>query len=96
MMRLSPFIRITPKLFYVLAAVDFLKNLLPFAQLYADGRFRGMEYESSIGLQLFGIVLAAIVYAAGWIAYGVVSTLLIGLYDEVSAMRAAAEDASNA
>jgi hypothetical protein len=96
MMGLSNFVRNAPKLFYVLAAVDLLKNLLPFVQLYADGRFRGMEYGSSMGLQLLAIGLSAIVYAASWIAYGVVATLLIALYDEVAAMRAGPGDVSNA
>jgi hypothetical protein len=96
MSRLSPFIRSAPKLFYVLAAVDFLKNMLPIAQLHFQHMFEGLEDSMLLKLQLFGIILSAIVYAATWIAYGVVSSILIALYDEVVALRVPAKDAANA
>ena len=96
MNRLTPFIRSAPKLFYVLAAVDFLKNMLPIAELHSRHAFDGFEDAMLLKLQLFGILLSAIVYSASWIAYGVVSSILIALFDEVVARRAPAEDAANA
>jgi hypothetical protein len=88
MTRLSAFIRSAPKLFYVVAALDFLKNMLAFAQFYVEGRFGGIDLSMGVGIQLFSVLLNAIVYSAGWIAYGVVATILIALYDEVVMLRA--------
>jgi hypothetical protein len=96
MTRLSSFIRSTPKLFYFVAVLDFLKYTLPLTELYFDGRFNGVDYEVGLRLSIITMVLSAIIYAAGWVAYGVVATLLIALYDEVVALRAAAEDVPNA
>ena len=96
MTQLSGFIRSTPKLFYVVAVLDFLKYALPLTELYFDGRFNGVDYEIGLRLSLINMVLSAIIYAAGWVAYGVVATLLIALYDEVVALRAGAGDTSNA
>ena len=96
MTRISGFIRNAPKLFYVVAVLDFLKYVLPLAQLYFDGRFAGMDYEMGIKLQLFTTILTGIIFAIGWVAYGVITTLLVAIYDEVVALRAVTGDASNA
>ena len=93
---LSSFIRSTPKLFYLIAGLDFLKYALPLTELYFDGRFNGVDYEIGIRLSLINMVLSAIIYALGWVAYDIFATLLIALYDEVVALRAAAEEAPNA
>ena len=96
MTRISGFIRNTPKLFYVVAALDFLKYALPLTELYFDGRFNGVDYDVGLRLSVITMILSAIIYSAGWVAYGVVATLLIALYDEVVALRAGAKDVSNA
>jgi hypothetical protein len=80
---LSSFIRTAPKLFYVLAVVDLLKNLLGLAQVFIDGTFQHMDYGAP-RLQLFASLLAAIVYAAQWVAYGIFATLLIAIHDAVA------------
>jgi hypothetical protein len=96
MTRLSAFVRSAPKLFYVVAALDFLKNMLAFAQFYTEGRFAGIDFGMGIGIQLFSVLLSAIVYSATWIAYGVIATILIALYDEVVALRVGGVDTAAA
>ena len=96
MTRISPFMRNAPKLFYVFAVLHFLKYALPLTEYYFDGRFNGIDYDAGLRLSLFTTLLTAIIYAAGWIAYGIFATVLIALYDEVVALRAAAEDVPNA
>jgi len=96
MTRLSGFIRGAPKMFYVVAVLDLLKNLMPMVHYVTSGTMLHADYETPMKLQMFAVLLSAIVYAAGWVAYGVVSTILIALYDEVVALRANTEDASNA
>jgi hypothetical protein len=95
MKRLSSFARAAPKLFYVLAVVDVLKNAIPFGEFFVNGTFRGMDYGGNIRLQLFAALLSVLVYAAQWVAYGVSATLLIAIYDEVALLRAPAGDAGD-
>ena len=95
-MTLTPFIRLAPKLFYVIAAVDVLKNCMSFGEFFVGGTFRGINYDGNVKLQLFAALLSAIVYAATWIAYGVFATLLIAIYDEVARLRSQAAEGENA
>ena len=96
MTRLSGFVRTAPKLFYVIAVIDLLGNLLPLARLFGHENNVAIDYDFGMRLTLFMGLLKACVFAAQWIAYGVFATLLIALYDEVVALRAAAEDVPNA
>jgi hypothetical protein len=92
MIGLSPFIRRAPKLFYVVAVVDLLKNLLPFEQYFVHGRFAGIDYDLDLRLQLFSGLLGAVVYAASWVAYGIFASLLIAIHDRVAAREPAGPD----
>jgi uncharacterized membrane protein YGL010W len=96
MTRLSPFIRSAPKLFYIIAAVDFLRNCLNLSNFFVDGSFLGMGYGVDLKLQLVAGVLAAIVYIALWVACGVIATLLIAIFDEVARLRTHATESDDA
>ncbi|HEY1604429.1 MAG TPA: hypothetical protein VGF77_02405 [Allosphingosinicella sp.] len=84
MTRLSAFIRSAPKLFYVIAAIDLLGNLIPLEQYFARGTFGGIDYDINIRLQLFAGLLKALVYAVQWVAYGIFANLLIAIHDRVA------------
>ena len=84
MTRLSSFARNAPKLFYVIAGLDLLGNLLPLEQYFVHGSFQNMDYETGIRLQLFAGLLKAVVFAAQWVAYGVFATLLIAIHDRLA------------
>jgi hypothetical protein len=96
MNRLSSFVRNSPRLFYVMAAVDLLKNLMAIGSYLSMGRYAGLDTDMAIRLQLLSGVVSAIVSAVSWIAYGVIATILIALFDEMVAQRVAAGDVSNA
>ncbi|HEX4736739.1 MAG TPA: hypothetical protein VH331_04170 [Allosphingosinicella sp.] len=84
MTRLSGFVRTAPKLFYVIAVVDLLGNLLPLEQYFARGTFGAINSEPEMRLTLFAGLLKAFVYAAQWVAYGIFAALLIGIHDRVA------------
>jgi len=84
MTRLSGCVRAAPKLFYVIAVIDLLGNLIPLEQYFARGTFGGINSEPEMRLSLFAGLLKAFVYAAQWVAYGVFAALLIGIHDRVA------------
>jgi hypothetical protein len=84
MTRLSSFVRNAPKLFYVVAALDLLGNLLPLEQYFVHGTFQNIDYDTSIRLQLFAGLLKACIYAVQWVAYGVFATILIRIHDRLA------------
>jgi len=85
---LSQFVQTAPSFFYMVAGLDFAKNLLPLLQLVVSGESANIEMGSGMTLRYAIIVLSALVYAATWIAYGVFAAILLAIHQEVRAKRA--------
>ena len=87
---LSQFVQTAPSFFYMVAGLDFAKNLLPLLQFVVSGDSANMDVDMgrSLTLRYVIIVLSALVYAATWIAYGVFAAILLAIHQEVRAKRA--------
>ena len=82
--RLTPFVRFAPILFYGLAGIDFLKNLIPLMMYWLEGYSRVIDPNDSVRIQIFAHLLSSVIYAATWIVYGVVTAILIGIFDRLA------------
>jgi len=82
---LPRFVRAAPRIFYGLGVLDLCKNLMPIYMLFTSDYFPGIDRTSDLRPQLLSIVLSAIVYAAGWAAYGIFTTLLLSIHDALGA-----------
>jgi hypothetical protein len=85
---LSQFVQTAPSFFYMVAGLDFAKNLMPLLQFAVSGESRTIDMGSGLTLQFVMILLSALVYAANWIAYGVFAAILLAIHQEVRAKRA--------
>lgn len=88
---ISPFVRATPRIFYAIAVLDFAKNILPLYTYLVSGRLHTFEYGSDVSPPLFGVFLSAIIYAAGWVAYGVFATIALSIHDQIQGLRLPAD-----
>lgn len=84
---LSQFVQTAPSFFYMVAGLDFAKNLMPLLQFMVSGESANIDMGSSMTLRFVIIVLSALVYAATWIAYGVFAAILLAIHQEVRAKR---------
>jgi len=87
MNRFEKFIRFSPTLFLIAAAVDLVKQLLwllPFWLHYHNQVLTGADYDYQDGrmtVESFDRLLSVFLYPLGWVASAIVVTLLIELYD---------------
>ena len=80
---LPTWIRATPKIFYALAVLDFVKNLAPLYAYLVTGRFSSVDFTYDMRPQLVGVVLSALIYASGWFAYGFFVSISLAIYDRL-------------
>ena len=85
---LPAFVRGAPRIFYALGVLDFVKNLIPVYVTYEQS-LTGNAYPSLVVMDssplLLQQVLAAVVYAAGWFAYGIFAIILLSIHDRIRA-----------
>jgi hypothetical protein len=94
MTTLPPFVRMAPPVFYAVGVLDFAKNIVPLLTYLTSGRYRSIDYTSDLRPQLFAIFLSAVIYASGWVAYGVFATILLSIHDHVQGLRQSADAAA--
>lgn len=78
-------VRAAPRIFYGLGVLDLCKNLMPLYMLFTQEYFTGIDRSIDLRPQLLTIVLSAVVYAAGWAAYGIFATILLSIHDALGA-----------
>lgn len=78
---LPSWIRATPVFFYVLTVLDLVKDLAPLYAFTGQTRSQSIDYTSDVRPHM--IVLSAVIYAAGWFAYGVLVTIALSIYDRL-------------
>jgi hypothetical protein len=80
---LPRFVRAAPRIFFALGVVDFIKNMIPVYVTYEQS-LTGNAYPSLVVADttplLVQPVMAAIVYAAGWFAYGIFAIILLSIH----------------
>jgi len=91
---LPPFVRAAPPVFYAVGVLDFAKNLLPLFNYLTSGTYRSIDYSTEVRPQLFAVFLSAVIYASGWVAYGVFAKILLSIHDHIQGLRRAAEAAA--
>ncbi len=91
MTALPPFMRVAPLICYAIGVLDFAKNIMPLYTYLISGTYRSIDYTADIHPQLFAIFLSAVIYASGWVAYGVVVTILLSIHDQIQGLRAPAD-----
>ena len=77
-MTLAPvptWIRFMPSVFYGVAILDLAKNLMPLFANVALGKVQSFDS--------FNIVVAAVIYASGWVAYGVLVRIALSIHDRL-------------
>ena len=94
MTALPPFVRAAPPIFYAIGVLDFAKNIVPLFNYFASGTFRPLDYSTDVHPQLFALFLSAVIYASGWVAYGVFAKILLSIHDHLQGLRMAAEAAA--
>jgi hypothetical protein len=84
---LPPFVRAAPTIFYAIGVIDFAKNLMPLLTYYNSGTYHSIDYSVDLRPQLFALFLTAVIYASGWVAYGVITTILLSIHDHIQGLR---------
>jgi|APCry1669188879_1035177.scaffolds.fasta_scaffold392104_2 hypothetical protein len=72
---LPTWIKFMPSVFYGVAILDLAKNLVPLFVNVAVGRLQSLD--------TFSIVLSAVIYASGWLAYGVLVKIALSIHDRL-------------
>ncbi|MDB5711325.1 MAG: hypothetical protein JWL96_3395 [Sphingomonas bacterium] len=80
--------------FYAIGVLDFAKNIMPLFTYLSSGTYRSIDYSSDLRPQLFAVFLSAVIYASGWVAYGVITTILLSIHDHIQGLRLSADAAA--
>jgi hypothetical protein len=86
-----PFVRAAPTIFYAIGVLDFAKNIMPLFTYFNSGTYHSIDYSVDLRPQLFAIFLSAVIYASGWVAYGVITTILLSIHDQIQGLRQPAD-----